>query len=222
MKGLKELLVNGLDTLGIRTDEEMVFRLLAYLEELRKWNKAHNLTAIRDDREIIEKHFLDSSLYIVKGLPPGFSTQEFWAGKKVLDVGSGAGFPGLVMKILEPRISMWLMEPSGKKAAFLRHMIRMLGLQAVEVIEASSKDYRPGESGPLFDVVVTRALFKAGEFIRQCRGFTGTGSATGGYMVMSKGPGYVEELNGIVPAPEVIPATLPFSGAKRFFLIFRA
>ncbi len=118
MKGQKELLVDGLDTLGLRTDEEMVSRMLAYIGELRKWSKAHNLTAIKDDREVIEKHFLDSALYVAKGLPAGSPVQEFWAGKKVLDVGSGAGFPGLVLRIVDDSLSVTLVDKNPKRIVF--------------------------------------------------------------------------------------------------------
>ncbi|MDA8173811.1 MAG: 16S rRNA (guanine(527)-N(7))-methyltransferase RsmG [Nitrospiraceae bacterium] len=217
MNEQRQLLTEGLEAIGAVADEEAVSRLLVYLGELRKWNKAHNLTSIKDDAGIIEKHFLDSALYIIKGLPAEASAQDFWAGKKVLDVGSGAGFPGIVMKILEPRINIWLMEPAGKKAAFLRHVIRTLGLSGAAVLETGTKEYSAREGRQLYDVVVTRALFKAGEFVKQCLDMT----AKGGYMIMSKGPGYEEELKDVSPAPQVIFAGLPFSKAKRFFIVFR-
>ena len=217
MNEQRQMLTEGLKAIGAVADDEAVSRLLVYLGELRKWNRAHNLTAIKDDAEVIEKHFLDSALYVVKGGLAVESAQDFWAGKKVLDVGSGAGFPGIVMKILEPRINIWLMEPAGKKAAFLRHVIRTLGLSGASVLETGTKQYSAGEGRQLYDVVVTRALFKAGEFVKQCLDMT----AKGGYMIMSKGPGYEEELEGILPVPQVIFAGLPFSRAKRFFIVFR-
>ena len=106
-----ELLKDGLRKLGISAGEEAIGAFLLYLEELKKWNRAHNLTSITDDREIVIKHFLDSALFLeaVHG-----------RGRRIADVGSGAGFPGIPLKILRPDLEISLIEPSGKKCAFLR------------------------------------------------------------------------------------------------------
>ncbi|MEW6215889.1 MAG: 16S rRNA (guanine(527)-N(7))-methyltransferase RsmG, partial [Nitrospirota bacterium] len=105
---------------GYVPEMEQLSAFMTYLSELKRWNKAYNLTSLSKDEDIIIKHFLDSLLYL-KAIPDG----EI----KIADVGSGAGFPGIPLKIIRPEIEMYLIEPSRKKSAFLRHIIRQVGLK---------------------------------------------------------------------------------------------
>src|SRR5512147_37598 len=114
----RELLITGAKELGIELTAEQVNSLFIYLVELKKWNRKINLTAIRDERDIIVKHLLDSLSYI-----KGFEPIE---RPMLLDMGSGAGFPALPIKVARPEISVVLVESVKKKASFLRHIIRTL------------------------------------------------------------------------------------------------
>jgi 16S rRNA (guanine527-N7)-methyltransferase len=105
MKKTDELLEKGINELGITPSKQQINNFITYLSELKKWNKAYNLTGLKKDEDIIIKHFLDSLLYL-KAIPHGEIT--------VADVGSGAGFPGIPIKIIRPEIDMYLVEPSRK------------------------------------------------------------------------------------------------------------
>jgi 16S rRNA (guanine527-N7)-methyltransferase len=149
--GLAELLTQGACDLGITLSGQNVSEFLTYLHELLSWNKKINLTSITQEREIVVKHFLDS-LACNKALdrPPPAS---------FLDVGSGAGFPGLPLKIVYPDLDLILLEPSLKKTAFLRHTIGMLHLQKAVVISRRVDDLaRDPAYHERFSYIATRAL----------------------------------------------------------------
>ena len=127
-----------------------------YLSELKKWNRAINLTAIDDGREILVKHFIDS-IY-------GLKVIDINSEIELLDVGAGAGFPALPLKFVRPQLSVELLEPSEKKGAFLRYVVGSLGLQDVTVATAKLEDYAGrGNVQGRFDYIVVRA-FKVDQF----------------------------------------------------------
>jgi 16S rRNA (guanine527-N7)-methyltransferase len=201
----EEFLGEGLRNLDIPASQEAIRAFLLYLEELKKWNRAYNLTSITEDREIVIKHFLDSALYInalkAIGGPPG---------RSIADVGSGAGFPGIPLKILKPELAISLIEPSGKKCAFLRNMKRKLGLD-LEVIEKRVEEVKGN-----FDIALTRALTKAPDFIKKSRHIV----KKGGHFILSKGPRYEEELAGLA-VEQVISIPLPFADAQRYLVVIK-
>ncbi len=199
MKSAAEKIEAGLEELGFTYSAGQIESFRTYLAELKRWNRAHNLTGLRTDRDIIVKHFLDSLLFL-KVLPA--------AVRSVADVGSGAGFPGLPMKIMNPALTLYLVEPTKKKAVFLRHISHLLGLTDVEVI-----DRRIGEvSGLAVDAAVTRALFSVQDFVREA----GHVLAPGGLLILSKGQEYGHELNGIDPHKiQIARLKLPFEEVYR-------
>lgn len=125
-----------------------------YLCELKKWNKAINLTSIHDDEEILAKHFVDSIACL--------KVIEKEGQCDVFDVGSGAGFPGLPLKLMCPDLGLELLEPSEKKGAFLRYMVGSLGLQGVTVSTSKLQQYASRVSRRAFNYIVVRA-FKVDE-----------------------------------------------------------
>jgi 16S rRNA (guanine527-N7)-methyltransferase len=148
-----EVLLRGIKRLGLDIEEEQIALFQRYFNELTDWNGRTNLTAITDYGEVQVKHFLDSltvSLVIPKDVA---------ANGTLMDVGSGAGFPGLPLKLLYPGLRVTLVESVGKKAAFLNHMTDTLGLEGVEVCaqRAESLAHDPRMRGN-FDVVVSRAV----------------------------------------------------------------
>ena len=117
------LFVDGLTKLGLEPKDALLEQFLCYRQELLDWNTRMNLTAIIDPEAVLLKHFLDS-LSVLKVYDK--------SSTRLLDIGSGAGFPGLVLKIVRPQWEVVLLEATGKKVAFLRHMIEVLQLEHVE------------------------------------------------------------------------------------------
>jgi 16S rRNA (guanine527-N7)-methyltransferase len=149
MPDITAILLRGAEQLGITLTSQVAESYLFYIKELKKWNQRINLTALTTDRDIAVKHFLDS-LTIAPFLP---------GATQVLDIGTGAGFPGLPLKILSPSIEICLLESSQKKCAFLRHMVRGLKLEGVKIVQGRAEDKKMIEQyAGYFDLVLSRAL----------------------------------------------------------------
>jgi 16S rRNA (guanine527-N7)-methyltransferase len=195
--------MDGLKDLSLVPADEKIKAFMTYLSELKKWNKAYNLTGLKTDEEIIVKHFLDSLLYL-KALPEGEIS--------LMDVGSGAGFPGIPLKIMRPEITAHLLEPSRKKANFLIHLIKTLRVDRTEVIGTRIEEVK----SLCVDVAVTRALFGVKEFYRKAYPHL----LEGGRIVLSKGPKVTEELSKIRDLEyELLSLRLPVSNIKRFIVV---
>lgn len=202
----KDLLKKGLVELGYPPDSDQLDAFITYLSELKKWNKTYNLTGLRKDEDIIIKHFLDSLLY-----------NKVIADSKILlaDIGSGAGFPGLPMKIMKPEMELFLIEPSGKKSAFLRHIISELQMPKVQVIEKRIEDIYKNTALSV-DIAVTRALFSIQEFIKKGSGIL----KPGGRLIMNKGPRVEDELTSVKHIHyQLVPLPLPLTDMKRYMVI---
>jgi 16S rRNA (guanine527-N7)-methyltransferase len=202
-----ELLRDGIIELGFTASKEQINSFMTYLSELKKWNRAYNLTGLKKDEDIIIKHFFDSLLYL-KALPDG--------GITVADIGSGAGFPGIPLKIIRPETYMYLIEPSRKKSAFLRHITKRLGLKGTEVIEKSIQEIKVNKELPcLVDASVTRALFSIKDFTKKASPIV----KKGGTLILNKGPKVEKELKMLQNGKyEVLPVDLPFSDIKRYIV----
>jgi 16S rRNA (guanine527-N7)-methyltransferase len=145
----RDLLVEGAEAFGIRLNEKQVEAFDLYLGELLKWNQKINLTAIRSEKGIVLKHFLDS----LSAYPYLSKTVS------LLDIGSGAGFPGIPLKIVHPSLEITLIDSVRKKIDFQRHVIRMLGLKGMEAIHGRIQDKEILQSMTgRFDAVISRAF----------------------------------------------------------------
>jgi 16S rRNA (guanine527-N7)-methyltransferase len=209
---VRKLLLEGASELGLNLSDEQVSQCCIYLEELKKWNRRINLTAITDEQDAIVKHFLDSFSF-VNGLCPQ-------PDLRLLDLGSGAGFPALPIKIAFPQISVAMVESVKKKASFLRHMVRTLKLLSVEVLDTRAEVL----SESLFeqyDVITARAFASMLRVIELGSRFV----KRGGHIVMSRGP---EETlsNDVIAGTGLVlherrEFVLPFSHYRRTIWVFR-
>lgn len=150
------LMIAGLARLSLGLPDEALLQLRQYLDELEKWNAAYNLTAVRDRDGMVTRHLLDA-LAIVPPLHPALSAP----GARLLDVGSGAGLPGLVLAVLYPALDVTVLDSNGKKARFLRHAVRTLKLGNVTVAEARVDAWQP--SAP-YTLITSRAFAALADF----------------------------------------------------------
>jgi len=144
-----------LEPYGLDLSDDQVEKVLIYLNLLLRWNKKINLTAIRTPEECITRHFAESFL-LSKTIPLAGS---------LMDVGSGAGFPGLALKILSPKMTVLLLEPVGKKRAFLKEVVNVCGLGSISAVGATIQDFSRQHASEPFDVVTIRAVGKLTDLI---------------------------------------------------------
>lgn len=185
-------------------DHAVVEQLHCYFVELKRWSRKVNLIAKgTGDAEILEKHFLDS----LTVLP--FLTGE---NPHLLDIGTGAGFPGLVCKVAMPELTVTLVEPRFRRVSFLRHIIRTLQLENITVLECRVEDEEklPTESG--FTHICSRAVSDIQVFLAMCRRFARPETK----VICMKGPKWKEELDLYLAEGAAQPFTL--STAKQYVL----
>jgi 16S rRNA (guanine527-N7)-methyltransferase len=147
---LREFTISSIKELGLTIGENQVEQFMCYLAHLVEWNKAINLTAIIDPKEIIIKHFVDSLVALV--------ATNFPQNGVVLDVGSGGGFPGIPLKIVRSDMRLVLVEPIRKKCSFLNSVIGLLKLLDVSTFDGTIEQYAKRQLRPFIDTVVVRAL----------------------------------------------------------------
>jgi 16S rRNA (guanine527-N7)-methyltransferase len=190
----------GLRALGVELAPAQVAALGTLLDELADWNTRVNLTAIRDPAEAVDKHLLDS-----------LAVRPLLKGLAVADVGSGAGFPGLPLAVADTDRRFALVESTGKKAKFLRHMVARLDLPNVEVVPLRAESYKP----PLrFDSVIARALGPLAEFVRVAGHLAGRG----GRLLAMKGKVPEDEIQALPAGWKLVavhPVAVPGLDAER-------
>ena len=169
-------LTDGARALGIELSADEARRLIAHLDLLDEWNARMNLTAIRERGSQITKHVLDS-----------LSVRNHLRGSRIADVGSGAGFPGIPLAIVEPRRHFTLIESTGKKCRFLEHVRDALGLGNVEVLQSRAESHDPGVR---YDTVIARAVGSVAGLVR----VAGPLVAGGGRLLAMKGRYPADEL----------------------------
>jgi 16S rRNA (guanine527-N7)-methyltransferase len=205
MEIAEDLLRKGLSELKISCSDEQIKSFLIYLAELQKWNRSHNLTGLKSEREIVIKHFLDSLLFL-KVFPPDVNS--------IADIGSGAGFPGVPIKIVRPDLNLTLVEPAFKKAEFLRHICRRLGLRGIEVLARKIEEI----GGLQFDVAVTRALFSIADFITKTEPIL----KENGIAILTKGPKINEEIEASqIKNVSILDLNLPFENITRHLAVVK-
>ena len=231
-----ELLREGAKPLGLTLSPKHLAAFEVYYQELASWNLRFNLTAVTGYEDVQRKHFLDSLSCILAlprdphaggasaGIPDTVPLQVPSRPLWCLDVGSGAGFPGLPLKIMFPEVEMTLVEATGKKAAFLRHMVEILELENVQVLNSRVEDVgRMPQHRERYDLVLVRAVAHMCVLVEYCLPLC----RVGGRMVAQKGEDAEQEalesgqaialLGGLLV--EVKPVLLPDLSGSRYLVV---
>ena len=190
MSTLETLLAEGLSTLGLSCDEEMFRRFRLYYEALEECGRVMNLTAIHGEEDVAHLHFLDCAALL--------STADF-RNKTVFDIGTGAGFPGLVLKICNPSIRLTLLDSLDKRVVFLRSTCNSLGFSDVSCLHARAEEaviqWREAA-----DIVTSRAVASLNVLSELCLPYV----KEGGVFIAMKGPAFDEELEAAKPAIQML------------------
>jgi 16S rRNA (guanine527-N7)-methyltransferase len=183
-KEWQRFIIDSARELGIEIDERVTALFSIHASELIKWNRKINLTAITDPRQVAIKHFLDSLA------PVGFISDK----ARLLDIGSGGGFPGLPLKIFKPTISALLIDGVRKKINFLKHVLRALGLENIEARQMRPEMLLRDPGGvPSFNVIISRALSDLSTFVKSALPLL----AKHGTIIAMKGEVDVKELDAV-------------------------
>jgi 16S rRNA (guanine527-N7)-methyltransferase len=182
VEGLSNNFLAGLKQIGLSLSDQQLVQFLRYQQELLEWNTRFNLTAITDPEDVQIKHFLDSlSLLTVYDEPQ----------TDLLDIGSGAGLPGLALKIVRPEWNVTLLEATGKKVTFLRHMIETLQLEGIVAVQGRAEELARQEAyRAKFDLVTARAVASLSALLE----YSAPYCRVGGTIILPKKGDLAEEL----------------------------
>ncbi len=177
--GLNEILSKGLQQLNLEQlfDDNQQSTLIKYVELLEKWNKSYNLTAVRKPEQMVIRHLLDS-----------LSISPYLRGKSLLDVGTGAGLPGIPLAITFPDRQFTLLDSNNKKTRFVVQAVSELELPNVDVVQSRVEEFQPNK---VFDTIITRAYAAIGDMVRQ----TAHLMSDGGQFLAMKGINPVAEID---------------------------
>ena len=178
-----ELMKTASNDAGLEFTEMQYEQFIKYMRLLQEWNEKINLTAITEDKDVVKKHFIDC----IKA----FKSEPIKNAKTIIDVGTGAGFPGLPIAIINPNVEVTLLDSLNKRINFLNLVVRELGLKNVKTIHSRAEDgARKPELREKFDVATSRAVANMAVLSEFCMPYV----KKGGYFVALKGPAIDEEL----------------------------
>ena len=197
----RDLLIEGSRHMGLNLSDQMNDQLMAYLNLVEKWNRVYNLTAIRDRDEMIKLHFLDS-----------LSILNHVNVKNLLDVGSGAGFPGVVLAIVKPEMKVTVMDSVNKKTTFMQQVKSELSLTNLNVVNGRVEEYQPAI---LFDAVTSRAFSNLKNMISLTQHIL----QKNGMWLAMKSKDVKEELEAFEKNQyTMVPLDVPFINAERYLV----
>ena len=200
MEDCRKILVSGIESLNLKVTSEKIDQLLNFIKLIEKWNKAYNLTAIRGKEEMTQLHILDS-LAIIPHVE----------GKRVIDIGTGAGLPGIPLAICLPETYFTLLDSNAKKTRFVQQAVLELKLKNVEICHIRVENHYP-EQG--YDAVLTRAFASLSEIVK----LTAHLLVKNGVLLAMKGQNLDAELAQITAEKTVLSVTIPGTDIERFLV----
>ena len=199
-----DLLIDGLQRMALKLSDQMIDQLMTYLNLVEKWNRVYNLTAIRERDQMIKLHFLDS-----------LSIFNHVHVKNILDIGSGAGFPGIVLAITKPELKVTVMDSVNKKTTFMQQVKSELALTNLDVVNSRVEDYQPIT---LFEAVTSRAFSN----LKNMMSLTQHTLQKEGMWLAMKSKDVKEELEEFEKNQyTLIPLEVPFINAERYLVILK-
>ena len=200
----RDLLIEGLQRMDLALSDQVIDQLMTYLDLVEKWNRVYNLTAIREREEMIKLHYLDS-LSILKHVHV----------KNILDVGSGAGFPGIVLAITKPELKVTVMDSVNKKTTFMQQVKSELSLMNLDVVNSRVEDYQPTT---LFEAVTSRAFSN----LKNMMSLTQHTLQKEGVWLAMKSKDVKQEVEAFEKNQyTLIPLEVPFINAERYLVILK-
>jgi len=200
----RDLLIEGSQRMDLALSDQVIDQLMTYLDLVEKWNRVYNLTAIREREEMIKLHFLDS-LSILKHVHV----------KNILDVGSGAGFPGIVLAITKPELKVTVMDSVNKKTTFMQQVKSELSLTNLDVVNSRVEDYQPTT---LFEAVTSRAFSN----LKNMMSLTQHTLQKEGVWLAMKSKDVKQEVEAFEKNQyTLIPLEVPFINAERYLVILK-
>ncbi|WP_026476764.1 16S rRNA (guanine(527)-N(7))-methyltransferase RsmG [Alkaliphilus transvaalensis] len=190
---LKEMLKVGCNQLRVDVNEGQIDQLLTYKDILLEWNQKMNLTAIEEDRDVIIKHFLDSITCL--------KVKELKNDGKLIDVGTGAGFPGIPLKVCLPNLEVTLLDALNKRLTFLKEVSTQLNLSKIEFAHGRAEDYGQDLAyREQYDYAIARAVASLNVLAEYCLPFV----KVGGFFICQKGPLVSDELKDADKAIKIL------------------
>lgn len=197
MEDCRKILVDGIAALKLSIDGQKVDQLLAFVKLIEKWNKTYNLTAIKTKQDMVRLHLLDSLTVI-----------PYLEGNRIIDIGTGAGLPGIPLAICLRHITFALLDSNAKKTRFVQQAVLELKLTNVQICHCRAEDYQPLE---LCSTVVTRAFAELSEIVESTKHLL----TENGKMIAMKGHCAESELAQVTAKKTVIPIHVPSVEAER-------
>ncbi|MCG8539356.1 MAG: 16S rRNA (guanine(527)-N(7))-methyltransferase RsmG [Clostridia bacterium] len=214
----KDILRQGLKEIGLDADDKMINKFLKFKDLLIEWNRKMNLTGITEENQIMIKHFLDSLTCLTTGV--------IGNDMKIIDVGTGAGFPGIPLKVYHDNLDITLLDSLKKRVRYLEVVCQELGLEGVRVLHGRAEDYGNKEGyRERYDLAVARAVAELSVLCEYCLPFV----KVNGYFIAQKGPRVYEEVSKSKKAVDVlggkiidtIEVKLPFTDIEHTLVIIK-
>ncbi|MCJ7813839.1 MAG: 16S rRNA (guanine(527)-N(7))-methyltransferase RsmG [Candidatus Atribacteria bacterium] len=221
LKEDENILINNAQKMGINLHKEQIKKFSRYLELLIQWNQKINLTSLKTPQEIIIKHFLDS-ISCIKVITKYINIEEI----SIIDVGTGAGFPGIPIKITCPSIRLYLLEARKKKTIFLEKIIEEMNFQQVEILDGRAEAFgKCPNYREKYDIALSRAVAPLNTLSEYCLPLV----RVGGLFVAQKGRSYNEEIDKALKTVQLLGGELigvenvriPFINQERYLLVIK-